>query len=749
MRSAERQAYAASSGRGSARAALWRVLALVALPGVLGACRQAREPVDLLRLGQPAEVAVNGRGWEWFKNQQGKTLRLHDDVRRTLPASPPSRLRYTLDVPRGAHFTGACGIPDDRHRAPGVEFVVKLRRAGREHTLFTQLVDPARHPAHRRFVPFDIDLSEHAGRGVELILETRGFEHDDEARNAYWAAPALTVPGRKAPLVIVYLVDTLRADHTGPYGYARPTTPQLDLFARDAVVFEQAIAHASWTKPSVASLFTSQWPGRHGAVQLRDRLDPALVTLAEMLSAKGYSTGAALANAVIFFEGTSFEQGFDVFTGLHGRAGRTSKDVEAAVVVDSALGFLDAHRGMPSFLYIHTMDPHVPYTPPAPFDRMFEPRPEPGHPGVDPRTDFKEPRDRERLMAQYDGDVAYGDQEFGRFVQALKQRGLYDDALLVFTADHGEEFQDHGKWLHGRSVFDELVRVPLIVKFPRAAQAGRRVAQQVQEVDVLPTILASVGLPVPAPPVIMGLPLQATLEGRQAPRPALSEISHRGFVAHGLRTERDKYVQRFAPDEDELYFDLLADPRELVDRLASARERVRVLKAGVEASMTPNPFRHMLRATGTGRFTLTLRTRGWLEEVQSVGFAGADNVQVSADRHTLQATLTPQIGRPREFSFQVRPRGAPVRLLGTRDGRPLRAEHLWLAAEGVHPGGAAPFALPDVEGEQGDTPENVFAPPSGDRQGLLLWLQATPGHRLLTFGHEAREALRGLGYVGN
>lgn len=732
---------------GIARIAGW--LALGTLLGASMACRRPAEPVDLLRLGQPLEVDVNGRRWDWFKNQQGKTLRLRDDVRRTLPASPPSRLRYRLDVPPGARLTGACGIPEDRQHAPGVEFVVKLRRNGREHTLWTQLVDPARRPSHRRFVSFDIDLAAHAGRDVELLLETRGFERDDEARNAYWAAPALTQPGRSAPLVIVYLVDTLRADHTGPYGYGRATTPQLDAFARDAVVFEQAVAHASWTKPSVASLFTSQLPGRHGAVQLRDRLDPALVTLAEMLSAKGYSTGAALANAVIFFEGTAFEQGFDVFTGLHGRAGRTSKDVEAALVVDTALGFIDARRGLPTFAYVHTMDPHVPYTPPAPFDRLFEPHPEADHPGIDPRTDFKEARDRERLIAQYDGDVAYGDQEFGRFLRALKQRGLYDDALIVFTADHGEEFLDHGKWLHGRSVFDELVRVPLIVKFPGRARAGARVKQQVQEVDILPTILATLDLPVPAPPVIAGIPLQATLDGRQAARPALSEISHRGFVAHGLRTERDKYVQRFAPEEDELYFDLLADPREQVDRLSTARERARILKAGVEAHMTPNPFRHVLRATGREPFTLTLRTRGWLEDVQTAGLAGTDNVQVSEGGHMLQATLAPQPGRPREFSFVTRPRGAPVRLTGTRAGRALRASDLWLAAEGVQPVGTMPFMLPDVEGEQGDTPENVFAPPPNDRLGLLLWLQPTPGHKLLTFGHEAREALRGLGYVGN
>ena len=99
------------------------------------------------------------------------------------------------------------------------------------------------------------------------------------------------------------------------------------------------------------------------------------------------------------------------------------------------------------------------------------------------------------MIAQYDGDIAYGDQEFGRFLRELRARGLYDDALVVFLGDHGEEFLDHGKWLHGRSVFEELIHVPLLVKFPGARDRGKRVAQQVQVVDVLPSVLVEMGLP--------------------------------------------------------------------------------------------------------------------------------------------------------------------------------------------------------------------------------------------------------------
>ena len=146
----------------------------------------------------------------------------------------------------------------------------------------------------------------------------------------------------------------------------------------------------------MASLFTSQLPGRHRAVQLRDSLDLGHATLAEMLQARGFSTGAAIANSVIYSEGTNFEQGFDAYAGMHGQGNRPSKLVEAAGIVDESLRFLDSRRGFPTFLYAHTMDPHVPYAPPPPFDRMFEPHPTPEHPAVDPRYDFKEPLDRDR-----------------------------------------------------------------------------------------------------------------------------------------------------------------------------------------------------------------------------------------------------------------------------------------------------------------------------------------------------------------
>ncbi|HEY6553753.1 MAG TPA: sulfatase [Vicinamibacteria bacterium] len=710
-------------------------------------CTGRREPIDLLRAQKNlVEASAPGLDTAGVRAQMGAQHHLWDVSQLTLPGGPPSRLRFALDLPKGGRLTFTTAIAAAYQTRPAVEFVVKVVEKGREQVVFSTLLDPISRADHRGFVPGEVDLGPRSGP-TELLFETRGFEEGGDPASAFWGAPAIGVASHEAPLAILYLVDTLRADHTGPYGYERPTTPELDRFAQDAVVFEAAVAHASWTKPSVASILTSRLPGQHRAVQLRDPLESAHVLVSEMLHAKGFSTGASLANSVIYLPESNFDRGFDYFAGLHGEEGRPSKLVDAARVVDTALRWLDMRRGMPNFLYVHTMDPHVPYSPPPPFDRMFEPHPTPEHPGTDPRSDYKEPLDRDRMIAQYDGDVAYGDQEFGRFVRELKARGLYDRALIVFLADHGEEFLDHGQWLHGRSLFDELIRIPLIVKFPGQRDAGRRVAQQVQGVDVLPTILAAMGLPVPPAPVIAGRPLQETLSGEAPKREAIAEISHRGIVAHGVRTEADKFIRRFNPERDELYFDLAKDPGEKTSVLEAASERVRRLRARAEEAMMPNPFRHVLRLAGADAYALTLRTGGWIEQVQATGLGQGERFLIAENGRRLDLRARPRPGQPREVAFETRPQGVPVWLEGSRAGRPLRQTDITLGDGRI--ADAIPFRLPEVDSdsEAAHAPAGLFKAPAGDAAGIKVWLVLPPGRKLVELDAETRERLKALGYL--
>jgi arylsulfatase A-like enzyme len=721
-------------------------LALLVLTSL--ACDPGPDPVDLLGGGDrlvEARAADSSR--EALLDAGARGLLINDVRYRGYPAGPPGRLVFDVDIPEGARLDFVCAIDPRFHERPAVEFFVRVREGdGPEDLVWSQLLDPITRPEHRRFVPVSVDLSEHAGRGRQLVLETHGYEEAGEPGRAFWGAPALTVPGKKAPLVVIYLVDTLRADHTGVYGYERPTTPELDAFAADAVVFEQAIMHSSWTKPSVASILTSLLPGQHGAVQLRDPLPESRVTLAQRLDARGWATGAAIANSVIYAPESAFDRGFDSFVGLHTEDDRRSKLVDADVVVDAALAWERSRRGLPTFLYVHTMDPHVPYGPPPPFDRMFEPHPTEDHPARDPRTDYLEPLDRERMIAQYDGEIAYGDREFGRFLRALKDAGVYDDALILFTADHGEEFLDHGRWLHGRSVFDELIRVPLVLKLPGNRHAGRRVTSQVQGVDVVPTVLDILGISLP--PELGGEPLQRAIETAPLPRTALSEISHRGFVAFGVRSDVDKFVRRFSPDDDELYFDLVRDPEEQHDVIEDHLERARFLQARGEEAMSPSPYSYVVRVAGDHRYGLRLETRGWIEDVEVSGFGEDEPWSVEANGRRLQLEARPRPGASRRVSFRVRPLGAPVVLTATREGQPLAPEAVSIAGSEWHPP-ALPWRLPDVESEAERVDGlDLFTPPGDEAPGVDIWLTLPEGQSLMELSEADRERLRALGYLG-
>ena len=725
------------------RSAFTAVLFLAALSS---ACAK-EEGVDLGGYAERLVLgSVAGEDKKFVADVQGRMIHIDDVGLRVLPASPPSKIVLRTDIPRGGVLNIAAGIPEDRHFKGAVEFVVGVVEGGKTHAVLSQVIDPISKPEHRVFVNLRADLSRFAGRDRELVLETRAFEKDGDLFRAYWGAPAISVDPkfevREDPLVIVYLVDTLRADHTTPYGYKRDTTPELLKFAKDAVLFEAAIAHSSWTKPSVASLMTSRLPSRHRAVQLRDPLDAGQVTLAEMLSARGFSTGAVIANSVIYAADSNFQQGFDVFAGMHGDEGRRSKMVDTRLLVDRALEFLDSRRGLKRFLYIHTMDPHVPYSPPAPFDTMFEPRAVPDHPGTDPRTDYKEPLDRDRLAAQYDGDIAYGDQQFGRFLEELKKRGIYDDAVILFVADHGEEFFDHGGWLHGRSVFDELVHVPMIVKFQGARGAGSRVAQMVALSDVLPTVLEAVGLSVPDPPAIIGRPLQGVAFSKVPEPPVVSEISHRSFVSTGIRTGQEKYIRRFSPQTDELYFDLTKDPKEQTNLIEQKPERLRRLRSAVEATMQVTPYRYGIRSLSAQPQALLVETTGWIEGVETASFGITEKAEIKNNGRLLEITLSPKAGSPREGFFRVRPVGVPVKLTGRIGNRPLVPSDIFFGEAGAHPL-AMPYEFPGLDS---DVLDGAFKP-GKTNAGVAVFLDQPLGRAVANIDCARVEQLCALGYL--
>ncbi len=288
--------------------------------------------------------------------------------------------------------------------------------------------------------------------------------------------------------------------------------------------------------------------------------------------------------------------------------------------------------------------------------------------------------------------------------------------------------------------------MPLLVKFPDNSWAGRRVAQQVQGLDIVPTVLEALGVPLASD--LAGVPLQRVVRGETQPRPALAEISHRGFVAHGVRTEQDKYVRRFSPDDDQLYFELERDPGERVNRALAAPQRVRQLEQQAEAGMAQNPFRYVLQLAGSGRFALRLETRGWLEGVETTGFGSGERFTIGGNGRWLDVAARPRAGTPRELAFTVRPIGAPVLLSGTRDGRALRAGDVAIGETAFRPR-AFPLRLPDIESEtEADRGLVLFRPPRPEMAGVRIWLQLPQGRTLQELDAATRERLQALGYVG-
>jgi len=328
-------------------------------------------------------------------------------------------------------------------------------------------------------------------------------------------------PSGCPPNVIIYLVDTLRADVLGCYGNEPSPSPNIDAFAEEAVLFERGLAQSSWTRSSVASVFTGLLPTAHGANRREDSLPPEALTMAEILQSAGYETAAFITNGNVGKE-FGFSQGFDYFTKYSDNKTLYSSDY----VNRQALRWLRGReRDDPFFLYVHTQDPHDPYLPPEPYRQRYTRHLDPPRVTHEMKKFFRTIREeftgrmspdafsqevgsqawihslargwipatpllRQWMESLYRAEVAFTDHTFGAFLAELKERQWFDDSLVIFLSDHGEEFYEHGSWAHGSTLYSEVVDTPLIVKFPsRYRLEGERLAPLAQHVDILPTVL--------------------------------------------------------------------------------------------------------------------------------------------------------------------------------------------------------------------------------------------------------------------
>ena len=396
------------------------------------------------------------------------------------------------------------------------------------------------------------------------------------------------------PSIILVVVESLRRDHVGCYGYGRATTPALDRFAAEGAQFRDAVAASSWTMPSVMSLFTSQPPALHGVTTAQRSAGAGIVTLAAELRRAGYQTAGITANPMLHGR-FGFAQGFDFYDDytivfdagldmLEESGLRTANDRPTGEETTRlALAWLNGKRdpARPFFLFLFYFDPHYDYLPPAPYDGMFVPA---GNRSGQTGAGIYEllhkavgGEDREKLIGLYDGEIRYTDEHVGRLLEAVAELGILDATAVVVTGDHGEEFWEHGSGGHGRTLFDEVVRVPLLVRYPARIRAGTKVGAQVSHLDLMPTLLALAGVAVPTQ--CAGRSLLPLLEGELATkedgsalagRPMFLETEVEGPLQRGARTPTQKIVRFMAQGSAALY-SLADDPGEQHDLAGTGR----------------------------------------------------------------------------------------------------------------------------------------------------------------------------------
>ena len=415
------------------------------------------------------------------------------------------------------------------------------------------------------------------------------------------------VPGcsvdRRPLNVMIIGVDTLRPDHLGCYGYARDTSPSIDRLAAEGVLFENVFSQSPWTLPSFATVFTSLYPMQHGAWALNTKLRTDIPTLPMMLHKRGYST-AGIINAPFLSPDYNVDRGFEYYDYSHPIR-------SADAVTADALAYLDNHIDEPFFVFVHYFDPHTPYAPPQPYDKMFYPEYKGGlwppfsinvpkrarttdfcmdvlqevRAGVDEATSRLSAEDWEFVRALYDGEIAFTDKAIGELLDGVEERGLRENTLVIFLSDHGEEFYEHQGFEHGHTLYNEVIKVPLIISFPGLVPEGVKVDECVRLIDIAPTVLDYVDI---EPSVhLEGTSIRPLLEGKgPVTRPEGSllppGVTYSESMLYG--TERKcvvAYPWKCVYDivtADRQLFNLISDPAEEHDLAADDPETLKSIE---------------------------------------------------------------------------------------------------------------------------------------------------------------------------
>jgi arylsulfatase A-like enzyme len=415
--------------------------------------------------------------------------------------------------------------------------------------------------------------------------------------------PEKYVSALKARKIILISIDTLAPKYLHCYGNPRETSPTLDQFAKEGVMFANCFSQSPKTSPSHMTMFTSLYPAAHKVRNWNTSrggyaLDHKVITLPEIMHHAGYATAAFTGGGNVDAS-IGFGSGFDSYDN-HDQ------------LWEKAAQWVGQNYEKPFFMFLHTFKVHSPYLPPPPYDTMFDP--DYTGPILDSKEELdqefaktgngaafpgyhelfwskinkSDPREVRHAVALYEGGIRHMDEQiFGKLIAKLKEMNIYDEALIIFTSDHGEEFGEHGDFLH-KELYDEHIHVPLIIKFPKGENAGVVVNQQVRTIDLMPTMLEYVGLP--APENAQGVSILPAIDGEELELNVFAErieILDTADKKKAIRMPQAKLIFWPTLGTHEL-FDLAADPGEHKNIYADSLETREPLQTEIEAWMKTN-----------------------------------------------------------------------------------------------------------------------------------------------------------------
>jgi len=462
-----------------------------------------------------------------------KKLSLGDQDYSALAAMPESHFAVASEVHRGSvlEFGYAVRTDKEQNGPRKVDFQIILETKTSKNEIFkeTLILPPGKTLA---FEVRKIELPRYEGQKAVFHFLTGG----DFRAFAFWLHPVIYAPSPKRRNIIFISLDTLRADHLGCYGYGRSTSPNMDSLARDSAVFLNTFASSPWTLPSHISIMTALNTINHQVYSRKNELDSSIPTLAEFLKPKGYSNVAYTGGGYVSgFYG--FNRGFESYRVTPKALARDAADD----LYSEASRWLEDNQDKRFFLFLHTYQIHDPYDSPESYNKLFR---EPSDAlkvmdeaqlGIYHANRFRalDEETRRNLINLYDREIRHTDEALvGPLLEKLRALNLYDRTMIILTSDHGEEFFEHKAWLHTHSVYNEVIKVPLLIKFFDSRYAGRKIEDIARSVDILPTILEEAGIQF-SKKNFDGQSLRELIEAGQSRRVTKARVFISDLASHG------------------------------------------------------------------------------------------------------------------------------------------------------------------------------------------------------------------------